>query len=155
MEFNILHLDIKKYIFSYLKRVDEAELIENKSWIKMKTIYNIIKLCREMGFIHELRSDISGEYADPTNLYFFWHKPKHFKYHIMVARTTTDASFFTSIPYNDWCHICKNSNCVDHQQKNHTIEELLNQKLMDAVIEIIPKKDVFTHRQYMKIYYNS
>jgi len=148
-------MDIKENIYKFLiNNVNKSELNMKKSIIKMKTIYNIIELCREMGFVKELRSNISGEYADPTNLYFFWHKPKHYKNTIMVARSKQDDFFVTSCPTKK-CHLCKIYNCNEHQKIDLIIEEILIKKLQDATIEIINKKDQFTDKQYMQISYTN
>lgn len=148
-----LSFDIKKNIYEYLQHnIDKSEINMRKSMFKMKTIYNIIELCREMGFVKEFRSEISGDYADPTNLYFFWHKPKHYKKTIMVARSKQEDFFVTSCPAKK-CHVCTKYDCNEHQKIDLIVEELLIQKLQNATIEIINKKDQFTDKQYMEIFY--
>jgi hypothetical protein len=135
-----------QHIFSFLNPIQERELQRKRQ--EMFDFKEIIELCQEMGFLHELREKETGEYAHPKNLYFFRLRSRFFHTHFYVARSDTD-NFCTSMPCKNICRVCYTYRCKNHQIKNEKAEKYIADWLRNNRYEFIPIKDKYTKRQFM------
>ena len=142
--------DVRGHIYSFLTvPITQHELLSIRQRIKENTAIQMIDLCREMGFIEEVRGCLTGEYAHPSNLYFFWIRPKHSRHTYMVARTRHDPLITSGISKR--CLKCMSFNCVRHQLRDQEVETYLMDVLLHSSISITAHRDVFTNKQYMDV----
>lgn len=138
--------ELIQLVISFLNPVSEEELKDKKREVFDNQV--IIDLCKEMGFIPELRTDRTGEYAHPKNLFFFRHRSKFFRKNFYIARTHID-DFCTSLPFKNICRICFTFECKRHQLKNKIVEDYLSRWLQQNYYDFLPIKDKYTNRQFM------
>ena len=142
--------DVRAHIYSFLViPIEREELVHMKQYHKTRTALYMIELCREMGFMHSLRGQNTGEYAHPSKLHFFWIKPRHLKKTYLVARTP-DSVCCTSL-LSRRCRICMDLNCNVHQKHDKNVETYLMNVIYSSFIENIQHRDLYTNIQYMSV----
>lgn len=142
--------DVRGHIYSFLTiPILRHELLHVRHYIRHKTAVQMINLCREMGFLSDLRTMESGEYAHPAKLYFFWIRPHHLRRTYMVARTRSDPFVTSGIAKR--CRMCMSFSCIRHQLQDEQVERHLLDVIIRSKIHITAHRDIFTNRQYMDV----